>query len=59
MHSLFIAASEEPVMNGDVTENGHGDSAPEPKKCDIIVITGKKENCEQAKAALLVSCLLK
>ena len=42
-------------MNGDVTENGHGDSAPEPKKCDIIVITGKKENCEQAKAALLVS----
>jgi len=41
---------EEPVMNGD--------AAPEeisngPRKCDTIIITGKPENCENARKALL------
>jgi len=36
----------EPVENGVEVSNG-------PKKCDTIVITGKPENCENAKQALL------
>lgn len=36
---------EEQQVNGDVDAN-------EPKKCDIIRITGKRENCEAAKQAL-------
>ena len=39
---------EEPLVNG-TDENGE----PEMKKEDIILITGKRENCEGAKEALL------
>ena len=40
-------------MNGEViTDN---DVEKVPKKCDTIFITGKPENCEEAKNALLVS----
>ena len=35
-------------MNGDENDS---------KKLDTIIITGKKENCEAAKNALLVSLL--
>lgn len=44
---------EEVVVNGEAeTAAADGDK---PNKADIIVITGKPENCEAAKAALLVS----
>ncbi|XP_059138756.1 vigilin-like [Physella acuta] len=41
---------DEPVVNGDISpvENGNG-----PRKGDIIIITGKPENCQNAKQALL------
>jgi predicted PilT family ATPase len=50
---------QQPIMNGDASptpngtssENGDG-SGDGPRKCDIILITGKKENCEAAAAAL-------
>lgn len=41
----------EPVVNGDAAAEEEPSS--EPKKCDIIIITGKAENCEGAKQALL------
>ena len=41
------------VVNGDA--NGETSEDEKPKKQDIIIITGKKENCENAKADLLVS----
>ena len=37
------------MVNGDATENGE-----EPRKCDVIVITGKRDLCEMAKKALMV-----
>ncbi|XP_002734359.3 vigilin-like [Saccoglossus kowalevskii] len=41
----------EPVVNGDGgSENSEDDK---PKKCDTIIITGKQDNCDRAKAALL------
>ena len=49
---LFIWSTiiVENVPNGDVNgeEGGHN-------KADVIIITGKPENCEAAKQALLVS----
>lgn len=51
---------EEHLVNGDGHVNGdEGHSEPlsephsGPRKCDIIIITGKQENCENAKQALL------
>jgi predicted PilT family ATPase len=41
---------EAPMMNGEA--NGEEESNG-PKKCDIIIITGKAENCENAKQALM------
>ncbi|XP_019637669.1 PREDICTED: vigilin-like [Branchiostoma belcheri] len=42
---------EEAVVNGDAASQESGEG--EPKKSDIILITGNKDRCEQAKAALL------
>lgn len=39
------------TVNGDAEENG--DTPASPRKCDIIVITGKKEDAETAKNDLL------
>ncbi len=44
------AEEGELVVNGD--SNGDAHEEDKPKKCDTILITGKKENCEQAKEAL-------
>ncbi len=46
----------EATVNGDAGSESGGEG-DKPKKCDIIIITGKKENCEAAKQALLVSTL--
>ena len=46
--------------NGSVAENSEQNSpasADSPNPRDVIVITGKPEDCESAKAALLVSLL--
>lgn len=40
-----------PVVNGEVDSEGSGDG--KPKVQDIIKITGKKENCDAARDALL------
>jgi hypothetical protein len=49
---------EDPLVpNGDASSEGSTDNDA-PRKCDIIIITGKKENCEAAKNALLVSLLI-
>ncbi|CAH1240049.1 HDLBP [Branchiostoma lanceolatum] len=42
---------EEAVVNGDAASQESGEG--EPKKSDIILITGNKDRCELAKAALL------
>ncbi|XP_070561985.1 vigilin-like [Ptychodera flava] len=44
-------AESDPVVNGD--GNSENSEEDRPKKSDIILITGKKENCEKAKAALM------
>ena len=49
----FLIVEGEVVLNGDT--NGDAHEEDKPKKCDTILITGKKENCEQAKEALEVS----
>ncbi len=48
-------AGGEPTVNGDAGSDVNGDGGEKPpSKYDIITITGKEENCERAKAALLV-----
>lgn len=49
LYFICIAPAENSLPNGDVNgdEAGHN-------KSDIIVITGKPENCEAAKLALQV-----
>ncbi len=47
---LFISTVAE---NAEVNGEANGD-APSHKKWDVITITGRKENCEGAKEALLV-----
>ena len=42
------------IVNGVEEEGEAGEKSP--KKGDIIVITGKPENCQAAKEALLVRC---
>lgn len=50
---------DELQLNGDIGIHGEGDHAykaasdNKPKKTDIIKISGKKENCERAKEALM------
>lgn len=39
------------MANGDVDEV----TAQGSKKCDTIVLTGKQENCDKAKEAMVVS----
>lgn len=49
MNNANNTENQEPVVNGDVNgEAGH----KSPKKTDIIIITGKPENCQAAKDAL-------
>ena len=59
---MHIKFPERAAVNGtdnDPEENGESPTPPEnedqPKKCDIILITGKDEQAELAKQALLVS----
>lgn len=40
------------AVNGDTEDGEHVDVPTTPRKCDIIVITGKKEQAEGAKADL-------
>ncbi|KAK7093511.1 hypothetical protein V1264_007247 [Littorina saxatilis] len=44
---------EEPVANGDVSSEDGVEKEKSNKKNDTIIITGKPENCEAAKKALL------
>lgn len=46
-------AEDAPVTNGEMNGDSHDEDGP--NKSDIIVITGKAANCEQARLALLVS----
>ena len=53
---MFVSENGD-VVNGDAPNGDapNGDAHDDkPKKQDIIIITGKKENCENAKADLLV-----
>ncbi|XP_074988419.1 vigilin isoform X2 [Caretta caretta] len=51
------APATEPAMQENGEESGEGKEAKEadptsPKKCDIIIISGRREKCEAAKEAL-------
>ena len=56
--TLFIFTAQ--PVNGETNGEGGEEApaapvpAPGPKKQDIIMITGKKDNCDKAKEALLV-----
>ena len=54
MPIFLIIAADGGLVNGDMMENGNEEETA-PKKCDIIIITGKKDNCEAARDALNVS----
>ena len=66
-HNVQIKFPDRPQQGEDTMVNGDADNAvpnvadvpptppATPKKCDIIVISGRKENCELAHAALQVS----
>uniref|UniRef100_A0A8C3F5E3 Vigilin n=1 Tax=Chrysemys picta bellii TaxID=8478 RepID=A0A8C3F5E3_CHRPI len=54
------APATEPAMQENGEESGEGKEAKEtdptsPKKCDIIIISGRREKCEAAKEALQVN----
>lgn len=54
--SLSLVHSIEPAVqeNGDDTGEGREAEPGSPRRCDIIVISGRKEKCEAAKEALEV-----
>lgn len=54
--SLSLAHSLEPAVqeNGDDAGEGREAEPGSPRRCDIIVISGRKEKCEAAKEALEV-----
>ena len=61
IHSFsFCLAGRAPSSGGDAETMVNGDDEEkkleDAKKLDTILITGKVENCEAAKNALLVSC---
>lgn len=56
---LFLVHSVEPSIQENGDETGEGREAKEadpgsPRRCDIIIISGRKEKCEAAKEALEV-----
>lgn len=56
---FFLVHSVEPSIQENGDEAGEGREAKEtdpgsPRRCDIIVISGRKEKCEAAKEALEV-----
>lgn len=56
---LFLVHSVEPSIQENGDEAGEGREAKEtdpgsPRRCDIIIISGRKEKCEAAKEALEV-----
>jgi hypothetical protein len=56
---LSLVHSVEPAIQENGDEAGEGREAKEadpgsPRRCDIIVISGRKEKCEAAKEALEV-----
>ena len=55
-HTLVVANTEnaEPIVNGDTGSESSGEVERGPRKQDTIMITGKEENCQGAKDALLV-----
>ncbi|XP_026576319.1 vigilin-like [Pseudonaja textilis] len=57
-HNVFIKFPERDDNSGSEAQSQeNGDMIPEldtsPRKCDIILISGRKEKCEAARAALL------
>ena len=50
---VLCVAADQPPVNGET--NGGEDGGSAVRKQDIIVITGRKDLCEKAKEALLVS----
>uniref|UniRef100_A0A8C3RUK2 Vigilin n=1 Tax=Chelydra serpentina TaxID=8475 RepID=A0A8C3RUK2_CHESE len=55
--SMLSAPATEPAMQENGEESGEGKETKEadptsPKKCDIIIISGRRERCEAAKEAL-------
>uniref|UniRef100_A0A8C2SVI6 Vigilin n=1 Tax=Coturnix japonica TaxID=93934 RepID=A0A8C2SVI6_COTJA len=52
--SMFSAPVVEPALQENGEEGGEGKDADpsSPKKCDIIIISGRREKCEAAKEAL-------
>ena len=60
-NNVQIKFPDREMANGspDMHEAVNGDAEltppPSPRKCDIIIITGKKDDCEAAKEDLLVS----
>lgn len=52
--------ADTPVENGEATGEVKEPVDPNaPKKCDVIVISGRKERCEAAIEALRVGIILK
>mgnify|MGYP001852850803 FL=1 len=56
---MFSAPVAEPALQENGEEGGEGkdgkDADPSsPRKCDIIIISGRREKCEAAKEALQV-----
>lgn len=56
---MFLVHSVEPSIQENGDEAGEGREAKEtdpgsPRRCDIIIISGRKEKCEAAKEALEV-----
>lgn len=54
--SMFPAPVAETAVQENGEEGGEGKDADpsSPKKCDIIIISGRREKCEAAKEALQV-----
>lgn len=51
LYHFTPGSPDDPVINGSLSSE---DSSNGPRKSDIIIITGKPENCQNAKQALLV-----
>ena len=54
---LLVPPAEEPENpeGSEKVVNGNGLDHPRPSSSDIIIVSGKPENCEAAKQAMMVS----
>ena len=55
LFSLITASVNGDAVNGDAASESSNEGDKATKKQDIITITGRKENCEAARNALMVS----